>query len=86
LTGWLVTRERIGEARASIRKIRGNTIPVELLDREIDEVVAFTRLERELEESTTYLECFRGTDLRRTMIASLMIYGQQLMGVSFIFA
>jgi hypothetical protein len=86
LTGWLVTQERIGEARASIRKIRGNTIPVELLDREIDEVVAFTRLERELEESTTYLECFRGIDLRRTMIASLMIYGQQLMGVSFIFA
>jgi hypothetical protein len=86
LTGWLVTRDRIDEARASISKIRGKTIPVEQLNREIDEVVAFTWLEKEIEKSSSYLECFTGTHLRRTMIACMMFYGQQLMGISFITA
>lgn len=84
--GWLVTRDRIADAKVSIRKLRGPEASQEELDREINEVVAFTQLETQLEGSTSYLECFKGADLRRTMIASLMTIGQQLMGIAFISA
>lgn len=86
MIGWLVTRDRIADAKVSIRKLRGPETSQEELDREIDGVVAFTQLEKQLEDSTSYWECFKGTDLRRTTIASLMTVGQQLMGIAFISA
>lgn len=52
----------------------------------IDRVVAFTQLKKQLEDSISYWECFKGTNLRRTMIANLMTVGQQLMGMAFISA
>ncbi|OJJ49998.1 hypothetical protein ASPZODRAFT_157007 [Penicilliopsis zonata CBS 506.65] len=81
---WLITKDRVEEARKSLRKIRGKTIPQAELDRELDEAIAFTALERELEESTSYLECLKGTDLRRTLIACLAMSGQQLTGIAFV--
>jgi hypothetical protein len=83
-SGWLVTRNLFDEARVSIRKIRGQHVPQEELDREINEVIAFNEVEKLLEVSTSYRECLTGTDLRRTLIATLAVSGQQLMGIGFL--
>lgn len=84
--GWLVTRDRVAEARASIQKLRGKYTAKAVLDQEIDECVAFTELEKKLDGSTSYMECFKGVDARRTFISILLEAGQQLMGIAFIAA
>jgi hypothetical protein len=48
------------------------------------EIVAFTELEKTLDASTSYRECFTGTNLRRTFIGMLCMGGQHLMGIAFI--
>ncbi|KAH8660278.1 putative sugar transporter [Xylariales sp. PMI_506] len=83
---WLVTKGRIDEARTNIRKIRGKGALQEELDQEIKSVIAFTAIERELSESTSYKECFTGHNLRRTVITMVLFGGQQLMGVGFLSA
>jgi nicotinamidase-related amidase len=82
--GWLVTRDRYDDAKKALRTLRGKHIPQKELDDELEESIAFTELEKTLEESTTYMDCFRGTDLRRTYIATLVATGQQFVGIAFI--
>lgn len=81
---WLVTQDRNIDALNSLRKLRGSTYTLEEVEKEINDVIAFNTLEKELDESTSFIECFRGIDLRRTFIASIMMVGQQFMGVAFL--
>ena len=83
---WLASQGRVDEAYVAIRKLRGENYPQEDLDSEIRETVAFLEIERELEGPATWLECFKGTDLRRTMIVTFCLVGQQFTGISFITA
>lgn len=46
--------------------------------KEIQEVVAMDRIERELEGSGDYPQCFKGTDGRRTRITILVLMVQQV--------
>lgn len=64
-------------------KIRGPTWPRDAVEQEIKEVAAFVELEATLEKSSSYIDCFKGTDLRRTMISMLILCGQQFFGVAF---
>jgi hypothetical protein len=57
---------------------------MEKLDNEIKNIVNFIELEKQYETSASYMDCFRGTDFRRTMIATLSASGQQLVGIAFI--
>ncbi|KAH8891123.1 general substrate transporter [Thozetella sp. PMI_491] len=81
---WFVHRNRIEEAHAAMRKIRGSTWSEEEVAEEIKEVVAMDQIERELEGSSSYSDCFRGTDHRRTRIVIMTLVVQQFTGISFI--
>ena len=83
-SGWYITRERNDEARETIHKLRGKFWTDQELDKEIDDAVAFTEFESLNERSTSYLDCFRATDLRRTMIGTLIMSGQHVMGIGFV--
>jgi SP family general alpha glucoside:H+ symporter-like MFS transporter len=64
-----VRRNKIELAKKSLRRLRGNSPNKEL---EIEATLAYiqhtTELERADTESASYLECFKGTNLRRTEI------------------
>ena len=59
------------------------TICVPMAMRELEETIKFTRVEAELQHSISYIDCFKGTDSRRTYLTILCMFGQQCMGVAF---
>ncbi len=67
---WLVRVGRFTEAEAALRKLAVKAIDVRPTLMQITEV---DRLEVELDKSTSYRECFVGTNRRRTVI-SIMTY------------
>ncbi|KAF1953348.1 general substrate transporter [Byssothecium circinans] len=81
---WFVHRNRIDEAHLAMRKIRGKTWSEDDVTEEIRQVVAMDCIERELEGSSSYWDCFKGSDHRRTRIAILTLVVQQFTGISFI--
>ncbi|KIM98710.1 hypothetical protein OIDMADRAFT_181961 [Oidiodendron maius Zn] len=75
---WLVRQNRKDDARAALKKLSSQK------DRpDIESVLAMIEqtdlLEQELEATTTYLDCFKGANLRRTEI-SIMVYLIQVIG------
>jgi len=76
--------DKTEEAKANLKKLRGPTYTEDEIVEEIDQCVKFTELESSLESSSSYVECFKGTDRRRTMIAMLMMMGQQCQGTAFL--
>lgn len=84
LPGWYITRGRRDDARKALGQLRGTTWPEAELDAEIDDIVAMFELERQMEGSKTYADCFKKTDLRRTMVVFAVAAGQTFTGYSFI--
>lgn len=83
---WLVRVGRIEEAKRSVARLASNST-----DANADEAVAMmihtNELEKEISSGTSYLDCFRGVDLRRTEISCLTwacqnLCGSGLMGAS----
>ena len=75
---WLVRQNRKDDAIAALKKLSSQK------DRpDIESVLAMIEqtdlLEQELEATTTYLDCFKGANLRRTEI-SVMVYLIQVIG------
>lgn len=69
---WMVRKGRIDEAKIAVRRL---TNPALFSDAEVDDSVAYmihtTEMEREVSEGTSYIECFKGTNRRRTEIAMM---------------
>jgi MFS transporter, SP family, sugar:H+ symporter len=79
-----VTRDRPDEALEAMRKLRGPTYPEEEIQSEVKEIIAFDRIEKELEGTAKWSDCFSGTDLRRTMVSVIAIMCQEFSGIAFI--
>jgi hypothetical protein len=69
---WMVRKGRIDDAKIAVRRL---TNPALFSDAEVDDSVAYmihtTEMEREVSEGTSYVECFKGTNRRRTEIAMM---------------
>jgi SP family general alpha glucoside:H+ symporter-like MFS transporter len=64
-----VRRDKIDDARISLRRLRQQTATSELeIEATLALIVHTTQLERAETAGATYLECFKGTNLRRTEI------------------
>ena len=78
---YLVYRDRFDEAEVVMRSLSNHpeTVPQEiaLLKAQVEE-------QRELHKATSMMDCFRGTNFRRTIIAMSVQILQQAQGVSFI--
>lgn len=81
---WLVRHGRFDEAKKSILRLTSRNTGQEF---NVDEAVAMLRHTNEVEkylntESTTYFDCFKGVNLRRTEIACMVWATQALCGLS----
>jgi SP family general alpha glucoside:H+ symporter-like MFS transporter len=69
---WMVRKGRFDDAKAAVRRL---TNPALFSDAEVDDSVAYmihtTEMEKQVSEGTSYIQCFRGTDRRRTEIAMM---------------
>lgn len=81
---WMVRKGRIDDAKIAVRRL---TNPALFTDAEVDDSVAYmihtTEMEREVSEGTSYIECFKGTNRRRTEIA-MMTFTMQVGSVPLI--
>lgn len=79
-TPWfLMKKEREAEARKSLERTGYLGDDVENTMAHMRETIA---LEADLSSSHTYLDCFRGTNLRRTLICAMAYSGQFLCGIN----
>lgn len=65
-------------------RLRGPSYTEEEVQKEVREIAAFLEMELELEGSVSYLDCFRGTDLRRTLLTIGISLAQAFSGIAFI--
>ncbi|CAN8099925.1 unnamed protein product [Discula destructiva] len=75
---WLVRKGRMAEAEAALRRLASEKVDVKATLAVIEET---DRLELELESGSTYWDCFRGVNLRRTEISCGVYCTQVLSGV-----
>jgi MFS transporter, SP family, general alpha glucoside:H+ symporter len=79
----LVRKGRLIEAEKSLRRLQSsNARDINVKDTLAD-IVHTNNLEQELEVGTSYWDCFRGFELRRTEIACFVFAGQNFSGLSF---
>ncbi|KAK4548760.1 hypothetical protein LTR36_008533 [Oleoguttula mirabilis] len=80
---WLVRCGRNEDARASLRRLDATTSD-SVLEDQISMMRHTNELEKEISAGTSYLDCFRGTNLRRTEITCLAWMIQAAGGASLI--
>jgi SP family general alpha glucoside:H+ symporter-like MFS transporter len=81
---WLVRKGRIAEAKKSLLRLTSLNRETDFdADETISMMVHTTALEEKITKGASYLDCFRGTDLRRTEIVCMAWAMQNLSGNSF---
>jgi hypothetical protein len=83
---WLSSRERKDEAYNALKRIRGDTLPDELIQEEFLEITEAIRLEKELTSGVTIRDLLRGSDLRRTLLTIACAMAHQASGIYFFVA
>lgn len=68
---WLVRKERYEEAKQSLLRLTSRNSPHFNVDEKISMMQQTNAFEKSLNEGTSYLDCFKGTDLRRTEIVCM---------------
>ncbi|CAK7204317.1 hypothetical protein SEUCBS139899_007072 [Sporothrix eucalyptigena] len=82
---FLVSRGRIDDAIHAHRRLHGISAEAdELRVVEMQEIVALVEIQRASQKNKSYLDCFRGVDRRRTLIAIGLMTCQNFMGRDFI--
>lgn len=79
---FLIRKDRLEDARRSIRRLGGDKTD-EQINSQLAMMVHTNKIESDLHAGTTYWDCFKGTDLRRTEIVCVTFMGQVLSGSSF---
>ncbi|KAL2836426.1 general substrate transporter [Aspergillus pseudoustus] len=82
---YLVRNDRFEEAKRSIRRLGGNKTE-DQINGQLAMMVHTIKLEAEIEAGTSYVDCFKGVDLRRTEICCVAFFGQILSGSSFAYS
>ncbi|OAL30088.1 hypothetical protein AYO20_08891 [Fonsecaea nubica] len=79
---YLVRKGRLEDAEKSLRRLQSRTAKIDPKDTLAD-IVRTNNLEQSLQIGTSYVDCFRGFELRRTEIACMCFAGQNFSGLSF---
>ncbi|KAF9017785.1 putative high-affinity glucose transporter RGT2 [Hymenopellis radicata] len=80
---WLVQKGRLDEAHNSMRRLRGLHADDADIAAEVEEIRVAYEHEKELTKGVSFFQIFRGSDLRRTLIAIGIQCLQQAQGISF---
>lgn len=81
---WLLVHNRPEEAKKALKSLRGGSLTKQLLNEEFVEMQAGIAEEQELAPSTSVLDMFRGTNLRRTIISVGAVVSHAATGLWFI--
>ncbi|PNP44994.1 hypothetical protein TGAM01_v206311 [Trichoderma gamsii] len=82
-TPWhLVRAGNIDEAKKSLKRLRPNDSEEELQE-SLNLIIYTNNLEEQLSVGTSYWDCFKGFELRRTEISCMCMVGQVLCGICF---
>ncbi|KAK9252326.1 general substrate transporter [Lipomyces tetrasporus] len=84
---WLVRRGRTDAAAAAIDRLVSKTNHNFSTEQKVAMMIHTNEMERKISEGTSYFDCFKGTELRRTEIVSVVwsmqaLCGSALMGYS----
>ncbi len=82
----LVRQNKLNEAERSIRRLQDFSVPGMDAKRTLAEIVYTNNLEEQLSVGTTYWDCFKGFERRRTEIAMVVFGGQLVCGLCFAYA
>ncbi|QGI81275.1 hypothetical protein CEK25_008004 [Fusarium fujikuroi] len=66
---WLVRRGRLEEAKKVLKRLTSTEHAHFDIDKAVSFMVVTTNFEKAISAETSYLACFKGTDLKRTLIA-----------------
>ena len=81
---WLVRRGRIADAKKALLRLTSTSRETDFdADETIDMMRHTTELEAEITSGASYIDCFKGTDFRRTEIVCMIWAIQNLSGNSF---
>lgn len=80
---YLVRQGRLEQAEASFRKLQGKKATQIDPKRKLAAIIYTNNLEEQLSVGTSYWDCFRSFELRRTEIACMCFAGQILSGITF---
>ncbi|GAA6041812.1 hypothetical protein JCM8097_007173 [Rhodosporidiobolus ruineniae] len=79
---WLVRKERLDDARKVVRRLKSDVTDEEV-EAQIALYVHTNAFEKSLAEGTSYWDCFKGTDRRRTEVAAGVWFIQNWSGSAF---
>jgi len=81
---WLVRKGRFEEAKKSLKRLTSAKADSTFDANETVDMMKHTNeLEKEMNEGVTYLDCFKGVNLRRTEIVCMLFVSQNLAGNTF---
>ncbi|KPM36046.1 Maltose permease MAL61 [Neonectria ditissima] len=80
---YLVRMGKLEEAEASLRRLQSPTATNIDPRKTLSMIIYTNNLEQQLKVGTSYWDCFKGTELRRTEIACVVFSGQILCGIAF---
>ncbi|KAF5552943.1 alpha-glucoside transport [Fusarium phyllophilum] len=79
---WLAKKNRLDDAKAVLRRISAKSSKTdEDLDKQLAMIVHTNKIESEHTKGSSYLDCFKGINLRRTEIVGLVLVAQNTTGV-----
>lgn len=80
---WLVRKNRIEDAKKSVLRLTSRNDPHFDADGQVSMMIHTNEIEKQISAGTSYLDCFKGTDLRRTEIACVTWLIQSCCGSTF---
>ncbi|KAJ5318346.1 sugar porter (SP) family MFS transporter [Penicillium atrosanguineum] len=80
---WLARKGRVDEARKALRSLASHRVPDEVVEKTLALVCYTNELEKQSQEGTSYSDCFKGVNLRRTEIAVMAWVSQVFSGIWF---
>ncbi|RFU33081.1 hypothetical protein B7463_g3212, partial [Scytalidium lignicola] len=80
---WYIRQNRPDDARRSLKRLSSG-VTAEEIDNTVADITLTNEHELELQSGTSYLDCFRGTNLRRTEIACMIWLTQPLCGFAIV--
>jgi len=80
---WLIRKGRIEDAKKALLRLTSRNDPNFNADDTLDMMIHTNALEKEISAGTSYLDCFKGVDLRRTEVVVVVWAIQNLCGSAF---
>lgn len=66
---WLVEHNKMDRARKDLTRLRNKNTPPQVLEAELQQIIVAFEAEKSLTNSTALFDCFRKTNLRRTLLS-----------------